>query len=181
MLRLNPLGRLPVMDDDGFILYETQAIMSYLVRKYAPDSHWYPVDDAQALARTNQWLAFAGELDGTASAARMHQLFGYDLDIDRARAGAYEIFRILDDRLWFSEREDGGWICDAAEPTIADIACFPHVALAPEGDLQLVDFPALRRWVDRVKQLPGFTTMPGVFATSPALQGPGASALGSSA
>lgn len=170
VMRLNPLGQLPVLDDDGFVVYETQAIMTYLARRYAPDGCWYPVSDARALAQINQWLAFAGELDGTASAARLQQLFNYELDADRARAGAYEIFRILDDRLWFSEREHGGWVCDAAEPTIADIACFPNVVLAPEGDMELIDFPAVRRWIDRVKQLPGFTVMPGVFPTSPALR-----------
>ena len=32
-------------------------------------------------------------------------------------------------------------------PTIADLACFPYIALAPEGGIALDRYPALRRWI----------------------------------
>jgi glutathione S-transferase len=50
----------------------------------------------------------------------------------------------------------------ADRPTIADIACFPYVALAPEGEIPLDGHPAVRGWVDRIKALPGFVGMPGI-------------------
>src|SRR5699024_7551610 len=167
MLALNPLGQLPVLDDNGFILRDAQAILTYLAQQYAPDSGWYPVTDARRLAETNMWLAFANELTTTSSAARLHEVFGYELDVDKARSGAYELFRILDERLWFSERRAGGWLGSGAEPTVADLACFPYIILADEGGMSLVDFPALRRWNDRIKRIPGFVVMAGVFNTSP--------------
>src|SRR5699024_9360029 len=154
MLALNPLGQLPVIDDDGFIVRDAQAILTYLASRYAPASGWYPLDDAQLLAETNMWLAFANELTTTSSAARPHEVFGYELDVNQARDGAYNLFQILDEHLWFSERRAHGWVTRSPQATVADIACFPYVILADEGGISLVDFPALRRWTDRVKRIP---------------------------
>lgn len=165
-LALNPLGQLPVLDDDGFVLRDAQAILSYLAARYDASGRWYPTANAQSLAEVNMWLAFADGITGTASAARLHDLLRYELDADKARAGAHLLFRVLDERLWFSEREDSGWICRGDHPTIADIACFPYVMLSDEGGISLIDYPALRRWTDRIKRLPGFTVMSGVFETS---------------
>ena len=166
-LAINPLGQLPVLDDDGFVLRDAQAILTYLAARYDPSGRWYPTRDAQSLGEVNMWLAFADGITGTASAARLHDLLQYELDADKARAGAHALFRILDERLWFSEHEDAGWICRCDHPTIADIACFPYVMLSDEGNISLLDYPALRRWTDRIKRLPGFLVMSGVFETSP--------------
>ncbi|MNQ65965.1 Glutathione S-transferase GstB [compost metagenome] len=165
-LALNPLGQLPVLDDDGFVLRDAQAILSYLAARYDASGHWYPTGNAQSLGEVNMWLAFADGITGTASAARLHDLLRYELDADKARAGAHLLFRVLDEQLWFSERENAGWICRGDHPTIADIACFPYVMLSDEGGISLIDYPALRRWTDRIKRLPGFIVMSGVFETS---------------
>jgi glutathione S-transferase len=165
-LAINPLGQLPVLDDDGFVLRDAQAILTYLAARYDGSARWYPTDDPQSLAEVNMWLAFADGITSTASAARLHDLLRYELDADKARAGAHALFRALDERLWFSEQEDGGWICRGDHPTIADIACFPYVMLSDEGGISLIDYPALRRWTDRVKRLPGFIVMSGIFETA---------------
>ena len=47
-------------------------------------------------------------------------------------------------------------------PTVADIACFPYVALAGDGGVETDGYLAVRRWLDRFKRLPGFVTMPGI-------------------
>lgn len=165
-LAINPLGQLPVLDDGGFVLRDAQAILSYLAARYDSSGHWYPVADPRRLGETNMWLAFADSITGTASAARLHDLLRYDIDVEKARAGAHALFRVLDERLWFSEREDAGWICSGAHPTVADIACFPYIALSDEGGISLMDYPAVRRWIDRLKRLPGFIVMAGIFPAS---------------
>ena len=109
------------------------------------------------------WLAFAGSLTATAAAARLHDGFARDLDIDRARSGAHRVFRVLDEHLWFAEQEGRDWLCGPGHPTIADIACFPGVMLSEEGGISRMPYPAIRRWTDRVKRIAGFVTMPGVF------------------
>ncbi|XP_054264163.1 glutathione S-transferase D7-like isoform X2 [Macrosteles quadrilineatus] len=43
-LKLNPIHTIPLIIDDGFILWESHAIMAYLVSKYAKDDCLYPKD-----------------------------------------------------------------------------------------------------------------------------------------
>ncbi|MGE0004310.1 MAG: glutathione S-transferase family protein [Parvibaculaceae bacterium] len=166
-LNINPLGQLPVIVDGGLILRDAQAILVYLACKYDPSDTWYPRGDAALTGEVSQWLAFADAITGTASAARLHDALFYDLDVDAARAGAHRLFRILDEHLWFGEREGRDWICSPRHPTIADIACFPYIMLSEEGGISRQDYPAIRRWCDRVKRIDGFIVMSGIFPTAP--------------
>jgi glutathione S-transferase len=168
-LKINPLGRLPVIDDDGFVLRDAQAILVYLAARYDPTGVWYPRADAALLGQISQWLSFADGITATASAARLHQGLFYELDVDAARAGAHRLFRILDAHLWFGEQEGHDWICACAHPTVADVACFPYIMLSEEGGISRQDYPAIRRWCDRVKRIKGFIVMPGIFPASPAV------------
>ena len=162
-LKINPLGQIPVLDDAGFVLRDAQAILVYLAAKYDRARTWYP-NEADRMGRIHMWLALADEITGTASAARLHDSFFYDFEVEKCRAGAHRLFRILDEHLWFAEQEGQDWIATKAHPTIADIACFPYVMLSDEGGISREDYPAIRRWTDRVRRIPGFVTMPGIFA-----------------
>lgn len=166
--RINPLGQLPVIEDDGRVLRDAQAILVYLAAKYDASGKWYPTGDAAKLGQVAQWLAFADAITGTASAARLHDaLFYSHIDVEAARAGAQNLFRILDEHLFFMEETGQDWLCDGPDPTIADIACFPYVILSEEGGISRLPYPAIRRWCDRVKRIPGFAVMPGVFPAGP--------------
>lgn len=161
--KINPMGHIPVIDDDGYILWDAHAILVYLAAKYDDSGRWYPTSDPALLGETASWMLFAQGTTNSASAARLHVNFGYDFDIEACRVGAHRLFRQLDEHLWFREREGKEWVCDAPHPTIADITLFPDVALCEEGGISRLDYPALRRWTDRVKAIPGFVTMPGIF------------------
>jgi glutathione S-transferase len=168
-LEINPLGQLPVIDDDGFVLRDAQAILVYLACRYDPSGLWYPREDARILGRIAEWLAFADALTATASAARLHDGMFYDADIEKCRSGAHALFRVLDEHLWFAEQEGQDWLASQDHPTIADIACFPYVMLSEEGGVSRLPYPAIRRWTDRVKRIPGFALMPGIFGAGPGI------------
>ncbi|MFN0301776.1 MAG: glutathione S-transferase family protein [Burkholderiales bacterium] len=161
-LQINPLGQIPVMEDGDLRLRDAQAILVYLAAKYDGTGQWYP-RDAQTLGKVSMWLAFADRITATASAARLHDGMHYDFDIAKCRADAHALFRVLDEHLWFAEAADSRWIATKDHPTIADIACFPYVMLSEEGGIPREDYPAIRRWTDRVKAINGFITMPGIF------------------
>jgi glutathione S-transferase len=57
--------------------------------------------------------------------------------------------------------ENERWLA-LGRPTIADISVFVYVALAPMGDLSLQPYPAILLWIERVKALPGFISIPGL-------------------
>ncbi len=160
---INPLGHIPVIDDDGYILRDAHAILTYLAASYDPTGRWYPTDDPRLLGEVASWLQFAEGTTNTASAARLHDTLGYPFDIDTVRAGAHRLFRVLDNHLWFHEQQQRDWVASARHPTIADLALFPDVMLSDQGGISLLDYPALRRWTDRVKRIPGFTVMSGIY------------------
>jgi len=167
-MAVNPLGQLPVIDDEGYVLRDAQAILVYLASRYDASARWYPRGDPKLLGDMTQWLVFADAVTGTASLARLHDALFYEADIHACRAGAHRLFRVLDRHLWFVERRAAGWLCEAPHPTVADIAVFPYVQLSEEGGISRRDYPAIRRWTDRIRSLPGFIVMPGIFAMPPA-------------
>jgi len=166
-LAINPLGQIPVIDDDGLVLRDAQAILAYLAARHDASSRWFPSGDPGLLGETMQWLAFADSITGSAGAARLALTFFYDLDIPKAQSEAHRLFRVLDEHLWFAERRGHDWLVAARHPTIADIACFPYVMLSEEGGVSRIDYPAIRRWCDRVRRIEGFVPMAGMFPASP--------------
>lgn len=60
----NPNGRVPMIEDGDFVLWESNTIVRYLAAKHAPDSPWYP-SDLRARATADKWMdwttsSFAG-------------------------------------------------------------------------------------------------------------------------
>lgn len=174
-LRLNPFGQLPVLKDDALVLSDSGAILVFLARKYDETGQWFP-SDAAIMAEVLRWHAVADDITASSSAARLALGFDYDLDVAKTQAAAHRIFRLMDEHLWFGEREGRDWLCAPAHPTTADIACFPYVMLSEEGGIARQDYPALRRWADRVRRIPGFVVMSGIFPAGRALEQAEASA-----
>lgn len=167
-LEKNPLGQLPLIDDDGFVLRDAQAILVYLAAKFDLHKTWYPCADPALLGEISQWLAFSDAVTATASAARLHAGLFFDLDVDAARSGAHKLFRVMDQHLWLREQDQKTWLCSADCPTIADIACFPYVMLSEEGGISRQEYPAIRRWCDNFKRQDNFEVMSGIFPAGPA-------------
>ena len=161
--KINPLGHIPVIDDDGYVLWDAHAILIYLASRYDPTGSWYPTSDPRRLGEVASWLLFAEGTTNTASAARLHVNLDYDFDLEACQAGAHRLFRVLDEHLWFREQAGLEWVASGPSPTIADIALFPDVVLSEEGGISRLDYPALRRWTARVQRLEGFIDMPGIF------------------
>lgn len=154
---LNPFGEIPILDADGLILRDAQAIMVYLAKKYDKTNQWYP-DDAESMGRINQWLSTGGGEVMNSAGARLVKILNYPLDLEKLHAGANRVFKIMDAHL--ANRE----FLELGHPTIGDIACFPYTAMAGEGGIDLAPYPNILKWIERMKRLPGFIPMPGIPA-----------------
>lgn len=166
-LAINPLGQLPVLTDDALTLCDSHAIMAYLAHQYDKSCAWYPTHSPATLAHVTRWMCFAEQITTSASGARLADGFFYELDADACRVQAHQLFRIFDQHLWYQEREEQSWVVSGTHASIADIACFAYTMLCEEGGISRMDYPAIRRWTDRVKRLPGFIVMPGIFPAGP--------------
>ena len=154
-LRLNPRGQIPVLEDDGRVFWDSTAILVYLARRYGGEQ-WLPMDPA-AMAEVMQWLALAqNEILYGLARARAINLFKRPWNLEEAQAAGRRALDVLQERLAGHQ-----WLA-LERPTIADVACFPYAALAPEGGVSLQDYPAVRSWISRVQQLPGYEGMPGL-------------------
>lgn len=154
-LAINPRGQVPALQDGKVTLWDSTALLVYLAQKYG-GKKWLPTDPAGA-ARVMQWLAVAqNECVYGLARARAVKVMNRSWSLEEVQTHGRAGLAVLDAHLKTSKWLAGGG------PTIADIACFPYVALAPMGDIPLTPYPNVLAWIARIKALPGFVGMPGI-------------------
>ncbi len=154
-LAMNPIGKIPVLDDGGYVIRDSQAILVYLAAKHGRRDLW--PDDAAEQGQVMQWLSFAAnEMSNGCAVSRAIPKFKRQGDHAAAQAIARTALGILDGRL-----KDHDWLA-LDRPTVADIACYPYASLVWEGGVSLEPYPAVRAWFKRMKALPGYVGMEGL-------------------
>jgi len=153
-LARNPLGQIPVLEDGDLVLADSNAILVYLARRYAPDGQWSPQEPVAA-ASVQRWLSIAaGEVMYGPAVARMIALFGLPDDPARAERISARVLTFMDGHL-----VDRTFLA-ADHATIADLACYSYVAHAPDGGISLEPYPHIRAWLARIEAQPWFQPMP---------------------
>lgn len=151
-LAINAFGQVPVIDDSGTILSDSNAILVYLSKKYGGGS-WL-ADAPLAAARVQRWLSVAaGQLAYGPASARLITVFGAALNADDVIARSHALLKVMDSELASAPFLVGDTV------TIADIANYTYIAHAPEGNVSLQAYPNVRAWLERVEALPGFVPM----------------------
>jgi len=149
---LNPNAKVPVMDEDGFILWDSHAILRYMAAKFG--ANWYPAD-LRARAIVDQWLDWMIiELQEPVRKIffALHVKPGSDPDgIPGHEAESARACGILDAQL-----EKTGAYVAGATPTIADCAIGMMVHRWYYFDIQRPSFPALEAYYERLKARPAF-------------------------
>lgn len=148
-LKMNPFGQVPVLEDDGDYVSDSNAILVYLAKK-AGRSDWLP-DDLKSATAIQRWLSVAaGEIAYGPAAARLVTVFGAKFNPDEVIGRAHAVLGKIESQL--SGRE---WLV-GDRPTIADVAIYSYVARAPEGNVDLSPYPAVNGLLRRIEGLPGF-------------------------
>jgi glutathione S-transferase len=157
-LSRHPFGRIPAFEHDGWMLYETQAIMRY-VDAVVPGPRLQP-EQPRAAARMNQLMGIADwylmpQVSRTITFNRIvAPRFNRPVDEDAvvkaipdARSCVAEIGRLLDGHTWM-----GG-----EDLSLADLLLAPHLSMfaeAPEGAQILQEHENLRGWLARIGARP---------------------------
>lgn len=152
-LRISPLGQVPSIEDNGYTLTDSNAILVYLINTYAPDSHWLPKVPKSA-AELQRWFSIAaGEIAYGPCAVRLVKVFGVPLDYDVAAQITLKLFAVMEDHLTNQK-----YLVDNSL-TAADIACYSYVSHVPEGGVSLEPYPAIQKWLTHIEEEPGFVAM----------------------
>ena len=164
-LAKNANGKVPMLElEDGRILVESNAILYYLAEgtAYLPADAW---QRAQALS----WMFFE-QYSHEPYVAVARFIRGWTpldsprrADLPRLKERGTQALAVMEKFLgsarWFTGDEYG----------IADIALFAYTDVAHQGGFDLAPFPALRDWLARVRNQPGFVAMPEPSAENAAL------------
>lgn len=151
-LALNPAGQVPVIEDGAAVISDSNAILVYLARKYAPS---YLPSDPVLEAEVQKFLTLAaGEIAFGPATARLINVFNAPFDAEFCKANAAKVLGKLEAHMEGRDFLVGG------TPTIADVAIYSYTAHAPEGSVSLEPYPNVRRLLTNIEALTGFKPMP---------------------
>lgn len=149
---MNPHHTVPTLDDNGNYIWDSHAISTYLIQKYAKDDSLYSKD---LLTRSliDQRLHFNS---GVLFPALRNALFsilvegnaGFSSRLIKAIESAYKLLNAL-------FRENDYLVGDTV--TVGDLACITTVTqLEVVVDIDDVQYPNIRPWLKRMEELPNF-------------------------
>ncbi len=153
---LNPNKKIPVLVDEDYVIWESNALLFYIGKKYSPN-HIYP-EDPKNHGLAAQWLLFGKTtIDPNLAMARYMTKFvsreaHEEQELAKVRAHGMMALKILDDHL-----QDMDFL--AGEYSIADIGCYPYVHLAPEGNVDIEAYSNIMSWIERIQSQPGYVSM----------------------
>lgn len=157
---MNPQHTIPTIKDGDFVLWESRAILGYLINKYGVDDRYYPNDPVKR-AIVDQRLYF----DMGILYQRFADYFYPQLKANApADPGKYKkMIEAVDFLNGFLERTK---YCAGDEVTIADFAILASISTYVDGggNLQLDSYPNIQRWYkDAQENVPGYErTVPGL-------------------
>lgn len=148
----HPFGRIPAFEHDGFRLFETDAIVSYIVERFSGDA--LLPSDVKERARMRQIMRV---MDNYAYRALVWGI--YVEETERNRAGRLEPAEIERAAKCLGVLEDlsASSFLVATQPTLADLWVWPMLAylrLAPSGEAMLHQRPKLSLWLERMQDRP---------------------------
>ncbi|TCV84076.1 glutathione S-transferase family protein [Sulfurirhabdus autotrophica] len=152
-LALNPNGKVPVIEDDDFVLWESNTIMRYLADKHKAES-WYP-RDAKSRSQVDQWLDWSQTRLGPEAGKIMFNTHfagenGNKQAIEDGKKWLQKILPVMNALL-----SKQTYLCGEAI-TLADLAAVTNVAYLEMCRYELDEFPAVCNWYSSMKQRPSF-------------------------
>jgi len=156
-LATNPQGTIPVLDDDGTVLWQSLAIIEYLDSRY-PEPRLIPLEPV-ARARVQALAQFIACEIHPLNNLRVLRYLRAELKLDEAGVARWykhwiaEGFRGFE---VFVSQWSGGRYCFGDSISIADVCLVPQVYNARRLECELTPYPTLVRIADRLRDEPAF-------------------------
>lgn len=164
-LKLNPNGQIPTLIDDDFSIWESNAILLYIGRKFAPND--LIPQDIKKLGMMLEWIFFEStKLQQYIQPARfmtfimpkfMPKAIVDQEKLAATRKKAAESLNLLDNYLFGNEYL-------ALDYSMADIACYCQIYTAPEGGIDTSKYSNIVKWMKRVESQPGYVKLNDVLS-----------------
>ncbi|WP_448581096.1 glutathione S-transferase family protein [Thermaurantiacus sp.] len=146
-LKICPNGRIPAIEDDGFAVFESGAILLYLAEK----TGMLCPTDSKGRSRVVQWLMFQmggiGPMMGQANVFFRYFPEKIKPAIDRYQGEVRRLFGVLDRQLERNEYLAGDY-------SIADIATWCWTRTARWSGVDPEPYAHMRRWHEAIKARP---------------------------
>jgi GST-like protein len=150
-LKVNPNSKVPAIDDDGVLVFDSNAILLYLAEE---NGKFLPPNTPANRAQTLSWLMFIATGLGPYSGQAVHFKTAAPKDndyaVNRYLYEAHRHYKILDDHLAKSRYMVGDTY------TIVDMALWGWARLAPFvlGEEGAAKYPNVKRLVDEISARP---------------------------
>lgn len=150
-LKMSPSGKVPALDDDGFTVFESNAIMRYLCRKHKSD--FYP-DDIAAQAKVDEWVDFTTiHLGNGILKVLFNKVVAGMIDVpvdEQSLADGYSFIErfltVIDQQLGSSTYLAGDSL------SIADFCLLATIDPAEVLEVDMGKYPNVKAWRDKLMQ-----------------------------
>jgi len=152
--KINPAGQVPAIDDGGFFLGESAAIMTYLCNSRKLPDHWYPAD-LKARAKIDQFLHWHHQHLRKGALVFVHTyLFKNEEKKKEALEATQTAYKELEH--WLAHSTNG-FVAGGTGPSIADIQAYHEVLVQIEFHfLNIDDFPHVKKWFHKLSEREAF-------------------------
>lgn len=149
-LKINPQHSIPTLDDNGFALWESRAILGYLVDQYGDDDSLYP-KDVKKRAVVNQRLYF--------DMGTLYQRFAdyyYPQIWQKAPADPEKLKKMEEGLGFLNTFLEGETYVAGNKMTIADLSILATISTYELAGYDLKEFPNIEKWYSHIsKDAPG--------------------------
>ena len=154
-LAKNPNGLVPLIEEDGFVLWESNTIVRYLTARHAPDSSWYPSDVRQR-AEAEKWMDWVTSSLATPFRPLFWGMLRTPAEqrdwvaINAAHKTCAQVLSIADQALARQPYLSG----DALGVGDVPLGCFAYAWF--EMPIERPEMRHLRAWYERLKERPAY-------------------------
>ena len=170
---ISPRGQIPIIVDDGFVLYEMPAILTYLATKHGWSEMW--PDDVAIQARISQYMHEHHSLTRLATTTFMapHVLVAFGGDVtsnplsyisslcvqtamdEKSSIESTKLIQEIVEYIETAYLKHHRYIAGTSGPTLADVACYEELGQLDLANLfDFSEYPVTQGWISRMRDLP---------------------------